>query len=113
MTPFVYELASPIDFWDGFALLEDFTCSDALDDEIAYRAERPPTRAMKLLAASMHIASTRGHWEGDIRGGPFISGLPRDGYPNALIVAWKQDNNGTTFVGSEIELPWLSEGQIR
>lgn len=41
-------------------------------------------------------------WEGDIREGPFVSMLPPDGAGSRslFIVAWKQDNNGTSFVAS-------------
>jgi hypothetical protein len=46
-------------------------------------------------------------WEGDIRsfeGGPYIAALPAGGH----VIAWKQDNNGTTFIASPFELPWIS-----
>jgi hypothetical protein len=48
------------------------------------------------------------HWEGDIREGPFVSMLPFPGNNwSAPIIAWKQDNNGTTFIASPVSLPWV------
>ena len=49
-------------------------------------------------------------WEGDIREGPFVSVLPEPpGSYSAVpfLIAWKQDNNGTTFIASPYELPWI------
>ncbi|MQX81527.1 hypothetical protein GHK80_36980 [Sinorhizobium medicae] len=47
--------------------------------------------------------------EGDMRSGPFVSALPNDdlGSFSDFIIAWKQDNNGATFVASPHELAWL------
>ena len=51
------------------------------------------------------------HWEGDFRAGPFQFCIP---YPNAggicvQGILWKQDNNGTTFIGlsEDLDLPHL------
>lgn len=47
-------------------------------------------------------------WHGDMREGPFFSPLPAIwGAP--IVVGWKQDDNGTTFWGSEHRLGWLEE----
>lgn len=48
-------------------------------------------------------------WEGDMREGPVVSMLPPIGAgENSLfLIAWKQDNNGESFVVSPYELPWL------
>jgi hypothetical protein len=45
--------------------------------------------------------------------GPFFSALP-DGMSSSCdyVVAWKQHNNGTTFLVSPWELPWLADEQI-
>jgi len=53
-------------------------------------------------------------WEGDIREGPFISMLPPNegGSSSLFIVAWKQDNNGTSFVASPYILPWISNEDV-
>jgi hypothetical protein len=58
-------------------------------------------------------------WEGDIRGGfgdsdggPWFAPLPISNGDIAYAVAWKQDNNGETFVASSISLPWLEHATL-
>lgn len=48
-------------------------------------------------------------WEGDIvgNGKPMIAALPAD-TESELVIGWRQISNGTTFVASPFELPWLS-----
>lgn len=48
-------------------------------------------------------------WESDAVQGPFFAGLPTgsDDGRGALMVGLKQHNNGTTFIWSPYELPWL------
>lgn len=52
-------------------------------------------------------------WEGDIREGIYVFSVPD---PDKVAMSpgfiWKQDNNGTTFVICEKELPWLKEYAI-
>ena len=51
-------------------------------------------------------------WEGDVRPGegPFVTVLPCANNSLApVVIAWKQENGGATFVASEIELPWLNK----
>jgi len=62
---------------------------------------------------AMELAREKG-WEGDIRrgeNGPCVTALPfvdPEEYGKAYhIIAWKQDNNGQTFVASPQQLPWL------
>ena len=47
-------------------------------------------------------------WERDFTWGPGQFAIPTE---NEFIVgyAWKQPNNGTTFVASPVELPWLEK----
>lgn len=46
-------------------------------------------------------------WDGDIRDkNLYVFALPDDG-GTRLGLVWKQDDNGTTFVCSPVELPWL------
>jgi len=54
-------------------------------------------------------------WEGDIRKGeqPYVSPLPHhDDTICEFLIAWKQDNNGSTFVASPYPLPWLEEQMV-
>jgi hypothetical protein len=48
-------------------------------------------------------------WEGDIRhgSGPFVCPLPDGDCGSEYLIAWKQDNNGSTFIASPFCLPWL------
>lgn len=46
------------------------------------------------------------HWEGDIRNGPYVFMIPKEGTMEPGLV-WKQDNNGNTFVVTLTELPWM------
>lgn len=49
-------------------------------------------------------------WEGDMVLGPVVFTLP-DPHSNSFAIgfAWKQSNNGTTFIFSPFELPWLKD----
>ena len=61
------------------------------------------------FARAQHLAKRLG-WEGDIREGPYFAPLPEnDTHPSAFLLAWKQDNNGATFVASPFNLPWLDK----
>jgi hypothetical protein len=49
-------------------------------------------------------------WEGDFREEPRIFMIPDpDNFTFKYGFAWKQDNNGSTFVASEIELPHIAK----
>jgi len=48
-------------------------------------------------------------WEGDIRDGPWLAAIPVECGDWDFIIAWKQDNNGTTFVATPYILPWLDD----
>jgi hypothetical protein len=51
-------------------------------------------------------------WDGDIRPGyPLISMLPEENDRVSLVIVWKQEHAGTSFVISERSLPWLEEQQ--
>jgi hypothetical protein len=109
---YVYAIA-PIDFWYGWTpltvVLND--ASNRADDrgfEIKHR------ELFDFWAAAQKRARALG-WEGDIRGcfgeldgGPWFAPLPvNNPGETAFMIAWKQDNNGDTFVASSIPLPWL------
>jgi len=54
--------------------------------------------------------ATAAGWEGDFALGPIVFTLPDpDSNSFAIGFAWKQSNNGSTFVMSPFELPWLSD----
>jgi hypothetical protein len=104
---FVYGV-EPIDVWLGWS------------DEAQFRAsvERwcPPQGRSAMWAfyeafrdKAMELARGLG-WQGDIRDGPFIAGMPtfEIRHTSLFLVAWKQDDDGLTFVASPVELPWLA-----
>jgi len=57
-------------------------------------------RVNDLLAAAQKLALKHG-WEGDTIQGPFLSAIPHEDGNADLVLAWKQSNNGTTFIASE------------
>jgi hypothetical protein len=108
----VYHLNTPIDFWTGWRTENEFLahlavyCADSgmasgVTDEIGEYTEFRQT--------AMELAHDIG-WDGDIRkgeGGPYVTALPNEDCTVQLVLAWKSDNNGTTFVASPRPLPWL------
>lgn len=99
---FVYELP-PVDFWQGWTPASRWP-----------KAEDDPFPEYGVgedeaddLAVAMKMA-TRCGWEGD--GEWRMAGLPRaDVAAPTYMLAVKQYNNGTTYVISPYELPWLSQ----
>ncbi|QGJ73801.1 hypothetical protein [Sinorhizobium meliloti] len=100
---FVYELA-PIDFWNGWQTEAEYLPKNEKEEIDAYRRFRE--RAQEL--------AHRAGWEGDVRFGPYVSALPNPetSMPSDFMIAWKQENNGTTYVASPYELPWLGNPTI-
>jgi len=72
--------------------------------QLAAEAERVCEHALEQFRS-------RTGWEGDVRDGPFIAGLPpaHKGSESDLMVAVKQEENGLVFVWSPHELTWLRE----
>lgn len=100
----VYALG-PIDFWNGWNNATDYVAeTQKMDDNFNEETFQPFFEKAKALAREAG-------WEGDMRSGPFVSALPNDdpGSLSDFIIAWKQDNNGSTFVASPHELPWLGK----
>lgn len=99
----VYEI-NPIDCWSGWQTVEEFLKESAGPDYF------PMECLYEILGEAMKIARTQLHWEGDVREGPYVCGLPTNesGCPEILI-AWKQDNNGTTYIATPFAMPWLED----
>lgn len=104
LTERMYRL-SPIDFWDGW-LTEEGYLRQLMDDACCATANLASYVRQRCRAETM--ARSCG-WGGDMREGPYISALPSDceGGSCEVMIAWKQDNNGETFVYSPYPLPWL------
>ena len=116
---YIYEI-SPIDFWEGCTLLEDYVSkklkhlieTNATLDAYAYG---DLVDILNFFDDAKKMAKKHGNFEDDLRegGGPYVAGIPREGYPEcALMIMWKQDNSGTTYVASQIYLPWLKDDLI-
>lgn len=110
---YVYH-TNPIDFWDGWQRpSEVFKVGDHY---YAQGPIEPSYLTPKLWEETWERAKAGAlklGWEGDIREGPYIAMCPiPDGGPEyngdgTFFVAWKQDNNGETFIASPFRLPWL------
>ena len=112
----VYSL-SPIDDWRGWQKPEDLfrAAIDTSPDANPAGKDEPlgafePHRWARAWT-SARAAARKLQWKGDIRpgGGPYITILPAaepGGLP-LFVIAWKQQDNGTTFVASPVRLSWL------
>jgi hypothetical protein len=102
---FVY-VTAPIDFWDGWTREGRYVKELAARD---YYSPKAVAEYKALMSVAMELARGLG-WDGDIREGPYVTALPNpDSGCSDIIVAWKQDNNGTTFIASPRLLPWLHD----
>jgi hypothetical protein len=109
---YVYEM-SPVDYWEGMTPLGSYFDDRCMSNMLEWRRAPEFDRVLRFLFRTMEIARSHGHWEGDVAHGPYISAVPDSGGLDcALILAWKQSNNGTTYVASQIELPWLAEYRL-
>jgi len=100
----VYHI-NPIDFWEGWQKPSAVFSTDTFFPfrNPSYEVER----WVKMWAKAQELAKKVG-WEGDVSAGPFVSGIPDDS-ETAIIIGWKQDNNGSTFIATPFEMPWLKE----
>lgn len=103
---FVYAVPS-IDYWEGWIAEKDFMLSCLQDATVDWGLMRLGEYA-ELRRHAMALAKRAG-WEGDIRQGPYVAALPNGDCESDLMIAWKQDNNGETFIVSPLLLPWLEE----
>ena len=62
---------------------------------------------LRYWKSAKDAASTKG-WEGDFRNEPVVMWIPNDSEFKCGF-AFKQDSNGTTFVISPVEMPWLED----
>jgi hypothetical protein len=103
----VYQ-TGPIDWWEPWRLLYPTLAKMAKGENADTVIE-----ILKDLGLAFELARKM-DWEGDIRtgsGGPYITALPNTDGGIQYVLAWKQDNNGTTFIASPVELPWIAAGR--
>ena len=99
----IYHLP-PIDQWSGWQ------CPDKVFIGTEEDVDAHQSADWGELWTSVQKLALQMGWEGDVRDGPYVTVLPReplDYWPGHVIIAWKQDNNGDTFLASPIHLPWL------
>lgn len=112
-----YYVSSPIDSWGGLKTIKETVQTLAEEFEggncaewLAECDEATSLDIQEFLANwdSAKVAAKDAGWEGDFREPPMVFWLPcetecRYGF------AFKQENNGSTFVVSPLALPWLSQ----
>lgn len=112
MSYFTYQVA-PIDWgWEQLRTVEDTARAladvdvrERLSGEAIYIADPSLDTFLARWDAAKDSARRSG-WEGDFRQGPYVFWVPtEDGMQFGFV--FKQDNNGTTFVVSPVELPHL------
>src|SRR5262245_24164841 len=110
----VYQI-DPIDTWGGWKLLKDVLAEIDLSteqrDEVKAWTDHYAYNSGALLDAlkqAHHLATLLDIEANDVREGPYLAPLPENNCcPTAFLLAWKQDNNGTTYIASPYPLPWL------
>ncbi len=91
----------PIDHWVGWTPARKYRADDNSLEESDY----DPSELLACVERAKDLATSCG-WEGD--GMWQIAGLPPESIAGPLfMLAVKQRNNGTTFIVSPRELPWL------
>ena len=104
---YAYEII-PIDFgWEHCPTVEEYYASLAKDEFHGYTRKDALAQFKRDFARAKELASDKG-WEGDIRGDAHVFMVPAE---NEFLYgfAWKQDNNGTTYVVSPVKLPHLDD----
>jgi hypothetical protein len=102
---YVYEAEFPIDYFVGMTRLDDYIrLSYKNKDEYDY-LDYLGLQKM-LIKSFMAVKCSVAGWEGDIRGNDiFISAIPSLDNTTLKLLAFKQDNNGTSFIVSDFPLP--------
>lgn len=91
----------PIDFWEGWSSVDEMMSAPYHD--VAHWG--PDTVRERFWAAQE--AARQAGWEGD--GKARVTVIPMQDVVCEIVIAIKQSNNGTTFIVSPVEMPWLGE----
>ena len=101
----------PIDIWDGWIPLMSFLSAPHPEYDIPEFINAQFDDRSELIhrfCRACQLARSIG-WQGDFRHGPYVSAIPSgDGECHSeLLIAWKQDRSGVTFIASPFALPWM------
>lgn len=122
---FCYE-TGPLDHFQGLtSLTEEVDRINRVFNNEPYRHASLMELFSFVMFCAREIAKTNSCWEGDIRhhigsddhtyyeNNAYIFSIPNPDYATCSYgMIWKQDNNGTTFICSPLELPHLAEGAL-
>lgn len=107
---FIY-MSDPIDYFPGMMSIDE--AAEKIREELGN------DEVFKLFRLAMECAhavslAKGGFWEGDIRErAMYVFALPDPSHNISRYgLVWKQDNNGTTFICSPVELPWISDDRL-
>jgi hypothetical protein len=98
----------PIDYWDGWIDLSKQKAGNFVGE---YTGEGEfQNEVDEFLANAKKVASEVLGWEGDMIQGPYLSALPDpSGVRSLPMIGWKQRNNGSTFIATQLPLRHLDE----
>ena len=100
---YVYAI-DPIDHWVGWFTESDFIKSLDNSEFNWFKSVLEDYQAFKQQALDQeHDVG----WEGDMGEGPYVAGIPSSGGELRVMMAWKQESNGTTFIASPVKLEYL------
>ena len=106
---YVYE-CGPIDWWHGWSTIEQ-AISNTDENVNGFRVfvGKASDDLRELEGTALARFIDKG-WEGD--GEAMVTAIPTGADTCQLVIAVKQNNNGTTWIASEISLPWLDEWRL-
>lgn len=103
----------PLDYWEGLYTVDEYCTvmrKQYADPRRGEDGHSIQDRILQIHGDLRDAQEAMHSWEGDYTAGPFVFLLPDpdcDCLRHGFI--WKQRNNGTTFVASPFELPWLNQ----
>ena len=106
---FIYE-TGPLDWFDGMVPV----CKAIRDAQHQDRDDSALEIVSLMMLCAYKVARATS-WEGDIRDDNiYLFSLPDPDFDSTRMgLIWKQDNNGSTFTCSPVEIPWLKEYLVK
>lgn len=118
---YVYQMSFPIDYFGVMRQFKD-VYNDSIEDEklhpdeYSFKCPMTHRELQFLLRRSLRsLARMRTYWEGDVRSGElYIGSVPGDDDYNDshYFITLKQDNNGSSYIISEVEFAHLHESLV-